>query len=228
MGELPGSEGALPEPKDGLPDALLPLNELRREVATIVTMLGEDRDSVVRADLAIRLLESTAKYEDVNERVVRPALLAIIENPEVVDQSHAQVESIRSLLVELRTYTENVKPSDVHAEDPAGFDRQLDSLVTAIHDHLEHEEAALFPGLRQLDDVQCDALRQQVADAVAHASSHPHPPSSAIGRAIVGIGEKLSHGLHDESTAWHPGMEELSEELKDPADEGSPTPPSRT
>jgi hypothetical protein len=228
MSELTGSEGPLPESTDGLPDALSPLTELRREVATIVTMLSDDRGSVVRADLAIRLLESTAKYADVNERVVRPALLAIIEDPGVVNQANTQIESIRSLLVELRTYTENVKPSDVHAGDPAAFDRQLDSLVAAIHDHLELEEAALFPSLRHLDDVQCDALRQQVADAVAHASSHPHPPSNAIGRAIVGIGEKLSHGLHDESTAWHPGMEELREELKDPANEGEPTPHLRT
>jgi hypothetical protein len=188
-------------------------------------MLGDDRDSVVRADLAIRLLESTAKYEDVIERVIRSELQAIVEDPEVVDRSIVQVEAIRSSLVKLRTYTENVKPSDVHAEDPAGFDHQLDALVGAIHEHLEFEEAELFPGLRQLDAVHSDALRQQVADAVSNASSHPHPPSSSIGRAIVGLGEKLSHGLHDESTAWHPGIDELHEELKDPHDEGAPTPP---
>jgi hypothetical protein len=71
----------------------------------------------------------------------------------------------------------------------------------------------LFPILAELDPRASEDLLGNVEHAVKHASTHPNPPQSRVGRAIVAVGEKLEHDVKDESTQLHPGVDKLNDEL---------------
>jgi hypothetical protein len=169
-----------------LPSALEPLQENRRELTAILDLLDDERDPTARADIAGELVGSCARYEDVKDRVIYPALRTMAADSAEIDRAEADQQAIRDALGAIRHRTQNIRPSDVHATDPEGFEQVLDGLVEEIRVHLEHEVRTLFPMLDGLAGGPLDALREDVERAVGHASSHPDPPSNAVGRAIVG------------------------------------------
>ena len=68
---------------DEIPFVLEPLAEDRRRLFTILELIEESDDAVVRADLASELVGTCSRYEDVKERVVYPAL--DVPSTDVVD-----------------------------------------------------------------------------------------------------------------------------------------------
>ena len=197
-----------------LPASLEPLTENRRELRAILDLLDQERDPTPRADLAIELIGSSARYEDVMERVVYPALRKIGQDTGELDRAESDQLAIREGLTDLRHRTQNVKPSNVHASDPEGFEELLDRLVDSIRMHLDHEDEMLFPLLDQLEGPNLGELRDEVEKAVAHASTHPHPPHSTVGRAVRSVMEKLDRSVHDQSTISHPEIDQLHDDLE--------------
>jgi Hemerythrin HHE cation binding domain len=199
---------------DQLPYVLEPLAEDRRRLFTILDLLEQNEDPVVRADLASELVGTCARYENVNASVIYPALVRVAGEEEELVRVEADRKSVREALAEIRKRTLHVKPVNVHWEDPEGFEASLDSLIALIHDHVEHEDEVLFPALAELDPEERSHLRSEVEDAVAHASTYPNPPQHLLGRAIVAVIEKLERGPQDESDPWHPGVALLNEALE--------------
>jgi hypothetical protein len=198
-----------------LPDTLELLTENRREILAILDALDGERDPTPRADLAGELIGSSARYEDVMDRVVYPALRNIKSDWPELDRAEADQATIRDLLSELRGRTQHVKPANVHASDPEGFEDLVDRLVDSERAQLDREDEALFPLLSQLGGPEADALSDDVRQAVAHASTLPHPPHHALGRAVTGVMEKLNHVVHDQSTVSHPEIDKLHEDLEE-------------
>jgi hypothetical protein len=179
----------------------------------ILDVLDQEGDPTSRADLAIELVGSSAKYEDVIERVVYPTLRSIGQDTKELDRAESDRLVIREGLTDLRHRTQHVKPSNVHASDPEGFEDLLDRLVDAVRVQLDHEDKVLFPLLDQLPGTDLADLRNEVEKAVAHASTHPHPPHSTVGRAVRSVMEKLDRSVHDQSTISHPGIDRLHDDL---------------
>jgi Hemerythrin HHE cation binding domain len=196
-----------------LPAALAPLAENRQQLSATLDLLDRTSELVIRADLASELVGISARYEDVKARVVYPALRSNGANSNEIDRAEENQRSVRDALSDIRRRTRHVKPDYVHADDPEGFEEALSGLVEAIRIHTEHEDNVLFPRLADLDAQTSDELLVNVEYAVTHASTHPNPPHSRIGRAIIAAGEKLEHDVKDESTPQHPGVDKLSDEL---------------
>lgn len=199
-----------------LPASLVPMEENRQQLFTTLELLDRTSDPVVRADLASELVGISARYEDVKNRVVYPALRAIHAEGKEIDRAEEDQRSVREALSEIRRRTQHVKPAYVHADDPEGFEAALTALIEAIRVHTQHEDNVLFPLLAALDPETSDELRGDVAQATTHASTHPNPPNNRIGRAIVALSEKLEHDVQDQSTPWHPGVDKLNTELAEP------------
>ena len=133
-----------------VPAVLEPLEDNRRELRAIIDLLDDERDPTTRADLATELVGSSARYEDVMDRVVYPALRKIGQELPDLDRAESEQQAIRETLADLRKRTQNVKPSNVHMSDPEGFEERLDQLVDSVRVHLDHEDERLFPVLDQL------------------------------------------------------------------------------
>lgn len=201
-----------------LPASLAPLKQNRRELYAILDLLDRERDPTARADLATELVGISARYEDAVDRAVYPALRKIGQDLPELNRAESDQSAIREALTELRHRTKHVKPSNVHVSDPEGFEELLDGLVDSIRLHLEHEDEMLFPLLDQLRGPPADELREGVEQAVAHASTSPHPPHSTVGRAVTGVMEKLNRNVHDQSTVSHPEIDQLHDHLDAPAE----------
>jgi hypothetical protein len=195
-----------------LPASLVPLTEIRGQLRAVLDLLDQEREPTPRADLATELVGVSARYEDVVDRVVYPALREISQDQPQLDRAESDQVAIREALADLRHRTQNVKPSNVHVSDPEGFEELLDRLVDSIRMHLDHEDEMLFPLLDQLSGPQADELRDDVEQAVAHASTSPHPPHSTVGRAVMGVMEKLNRKVHDQSTVSHPEIDQLHDD----------------
>ena len=108
-----------------------------------------------------------------------------------------------------------MKSAYVHISDPNGFELALDELVGRIREHIAYEDDVVFPALAELDSFEREQLRDDVTSAVVHASFSPTPPKGALGRAVMGVAEKLDHLVdHDESDPWHPGIDKLEATLE--------------
>ena len=201
-----------------LPAPLEPLADNRSELVAAMDALDKEGDPTPRAGLAIELIGSSARYEDVLDRVVHPQLRKIRGDWLELDRADSDQSTIRDLLSDLRERTQHVKPANVHASDPDGFEHLLDRLVDSMRMQLDHEDETLFPLLDQLDGPEAAELTDDVEQAVAHASTHPHPPHNTIGRAVTGVMEKLNRGVHDQSTVSHPEIDALHEELEATSD----------
>jgi hemerythrin-like domain-containing protein len=196
-----------------LPYVLEPLAEDRKRLFTILDLLEQNEDPVVRADLASELVGTCSRYEDVKARVVYPALERLAGEQDELTRGEEDQKSIREALTEIRERTLHVKPADVHWEDPEGFEAALDALVALIHTHVEHEDEVLFPVLSELGPDERSRLRSEVENGVAHASTYPNPPQHLFGRAVISVIERLERGPQDEADPWHPGVRLLNEAL---------------
>jgi hypothetical protein len=199
---------------EALPYALEPVADCRRRLFAIVHLLDRTTDLAERADLASELVAACARYEDVMTRAVYPAVLGGSEDARERAVKDEEAE-LRDLLGEIRSRTQHVKPAYVHTDDPDGFEETLARLIDVIRIHIGHQDRLLFAELDRLDDPRTSGLRSDVEDAVAHASTHPDPPHSALGRAAVAVEEFVEREVKDESTAWHPGKHRLEEALRD-------------
>jgi len=209
---------AAPALMTGIPAVLEPLTDNRRELHAIIELLDEERDPTARADLATEFVGSSARYEDVMDRVVYPALRGISQDLPDLDRAESEQLVIREALTDLRKRTQNVKPSNVHASDPEGFEKVLDRLVDTVRVHLDHEDETLFPLLDQLEGPPANELHDDVERAVTHASTLPHPPHGIIGRAVMGAIDKLNRGGHDQSTVSHREVDQLHDDLETAAE----------
>ena len=197
-----------------LPYELDPLGEDRDRLFAILELLDESAESVVRADLAIELVNAGSRYEDVKQRAVYPAIESHLASATELERARRDQDEVRESLAEIRNRTQHVKPAYVYVDDPEGFEAALSTLVGRTRRHINHEDQVLFPMLGSLSDPERQQLRADIEQAVAHASSNPTPPTTAIGRFAMAVAEKLDHLVeHDESAPWHPGVDKLDETL---------------
>jgi hypothetical protein len=87
--------------------------------------------------------------------------------------------------------------------ESSGFEDALDTLVSAVNRHAEHEESEVFPLLREhVDAESLQKMASALAAAEAVAPTHPHPrgPEGAVGNLVVGpfvaIADRVRDALH--------------------------------
>jgi hypothetical protein len=192
-----------------LPTLLAPLDEDRRQLVAVLDLLADTTDPVVRADLAGELVRLSARYEDAKERALYPTLRGQGTAKAQIGRADEDQAALRSAMVEVRNRTRHVKPVNVHADDPGGFEQSLDILIAAVHRRLDQEDREVLPLVEALGPAEQQELGRKLERAVAHATTHPDPPHNPIGRAVATIGEKLDRALNDTSTTSHPGVEQL-------------------
>lgn len=202
-----------------LPTLLAPLDEDRRQLLAVLDLLADTTEPVVRADLAGELVRLSARYEDAKERALYPALRRQGAGAPISRADEDQA-AVRSAMVEVRNRTRHVKPANVHADDPEGFEQSLDILIDAVQRHLDQEDREVLPLVEALDPAEQRELSRGLERAVAHATTHPDPPHNPIGRAVATIGEKIDRAVNDTSTTSHPGVEQLPDSEPEPPDKG--------
>jgi hemerythrin-like domain-containing protein len=203
---------------DHLPPVLEPLTELRHQLMTTLSLLEEqaeegEMDAVVRADLASEIVGFGAQYEDVKDRTVYPVLRGVPALARQVGEAEERQKEVRATLSEIRRRTQHVKPDYVFADDPGGTEQAIESMVDALRHHLDYENEEIFPMVSELDGERAQQLHDDIRDALSTSTTHPEPPRSHLGRAVVALREKLERDVKDESTPVHPGVERLQDEL---------------
>ncbi|HEX3796028.1 MAG TPA: hemerythrin domain-containing protein [Acidimicrobiales bacterium] len=192
-----------------LPTLLAPLDEDRRQLVAVLDLLADTTDPEVRADLAGELVRLSARYEDAKERALYPPLRKQEGTGAQVGRAEEDQAAVRSAMVEVRNRTRHIKPANAHADDPEGFERSLDTLISAVHRHLDQEDREVLPLVDGLGPAEQRELGRKLERAVANATTHPDPPHNPLGRAVTTMGEKLDRALNDTSTTSHPGVDQL-------------------
>jgi hemerythrin superfamily protein len=122
-----------------------------------------------RRELADHVIAELVRHSVAEEHYVYPAVRrSLPDGDELADRElteHAEAE-----------YT--MKDLDgLDASDPR-FDELLGQLISAIRQHVEHEEAELFPKLREhVEQSDLETLGEQVLKAKESAPTRPHPMS---------------------------------------------------
>lgn len=199
-----------------LPTLLAPLDEDRRQLVAVLDLLADTSEPEARADLAGELVRLSARYEDAKERALYPALRGREGSEAPLSRAKADQADVRSAMVEVRTRTRHIKPANAHADDPEGFERSLDTLISAVHRHLDQEDREVLPLVDGLGPADRRELGHKLERAVAHATTHPDPPHNPIARAVTTIGEKMDRALNDTSTTSHPGVAQLPDRQPPP------------
>jgi hemerythrin-like domain-containing protein len=150
---------------------------LLSELHDAISPLGDSTQAAARPlqDL-VRLL---AVHETVEEEVVYPVLKTQLQAAHVADPRLAEEGEAKRMLSRLE------RAATAALELPAA----LAEFEQAVLAHAEHEEAEVFPLLRdRLDDDQRRdmAIAFRAAEAVAPTHPHPHAPESAVGNLLLG------------------------------------------
>jgi hemerythrin-like domain-containing protein len=202
-----------------LPTLLAPLDEDRRQLVAVLDLLVDTSEPEVRADLAGELVKFSARYEDAKERALYPALRGQEGTEAQLGRAEEDQAAVRSAMVEVRDRTRHIKPANAHADDPEGFEQSLDTLIAAVHRHLDQEDREVLPLVDTLDSAEQRELARKLERAVAHATTHPDPPHNPIGRAVATVGEKIDRTVNDTSTTSHPGIEQLPDSEPEPPEQ---------
>lgn len=195
-----------------LPPVLEPMEDDRNELISIVEKLERPLEAEVRADLAGELVRFGARYEDVKEQAVYPALRDQLGESVDLRRVEDDRAAVREALEKVRHRTRHVKPINAHLQDAQGFEADLSELLEDVRRTLGHEEEDLFPLVDRLDTESGEDLRNRVEHAVRRASVHPNPPRNPITRALASIEEKVDRAVNDVSTTSHRAVERLRED----------------
>lgn len=134
-------------------------------------------------DIAVRELSVHAAAE---ELVIYPAFEAVFPVKAIAEQHLKEHQLVKELLVQI--------------ERSSGLERAplLRSLAVYIRAHVEHEEGAMFPRMREHADA--DSLRdlgETLAKAKKVAPTHPHPhaprrqPGVTVAGAAAGVLDRI-------------------------------------
>lgn len=122
-----------------------------------------------RRALADHVIAELVRHSVAEEHYVYPAVRRSLPNGEqLADRElseHAEAENTMKDL-------DGLDPTDPR------FDQLLGQLISAIREHVEHEESELFPKLREhIGQADLQALAEQVLKAKESAPTRPHPMS---------------------------------------------------
>jgi hemerythrin superfamily protein len=151
-----------------------------------------------RRALADHVIAELVRHSVAEEHYVYPAVRQWLPNgDELADRElseHAEAE-----------YT----MKDLDGLDPTDsrFDQLLGQLISAIREHVEHEENDLFPRMREhVDQADLQTLGQQVVSAKESAPTRPHPsspdkpPMNRILEPGAGLVDRMRDSLSGRST----------------------------
>lgn len=179
-----------------------PLAADRARIERIRDRLEETADPTERADLAGELVRAVSRYEDTVERAVfSPGALPEAASRELDDGRR----SLREAMDVIHQRTLHVTPRNVYAEDPAGFEQCLETVLRLVHEHLLVEDDAFARIVADATGEDRHRLAEAVADAAGNASERPHPPRTGVGRLLGNAHVKLDRAVEDVSTPQHPG-----------------------
>lgn len=193
------------------PLTLEPVEQDRQQLLAVLSLLDEATEPEVRADLAEELVRVCARYEDVMSRALYPALRDEFPDLQALDEVDRRQKEVRDAMRDVDGRTRHVKPINVHADDPEGFEDALERLIASVRSELRLEDRVVPDLVSQLDSDSAERLRSKLTAAVAHATSHPDPPENPIARLVTTAVDKLDRKLEDSSTTSHPGRQRLDE-----------------
>lgn len=202
-----------------------PFESLTDEWAVSVEMLNElerSNDGVVRADLASEVIQHLARYENAKSDAVYPVLRESLGNVGELEEAARYEQGLRMAMTEIRDRTRHVKPMNAHADDPEGLEHAIDGLVAAARAELGHDEEAIFPLAGAVPERARQRLAERLPAAMERASSQPSPSQNPIGRIVAEISERLERRLSDQSTPYHPGIDQVGDREQLGADTTAP------
>jgi len=168
-----------------------PLDMLRADHESVLGLMelldgppGDSADSLARRkELATTLVMAESQHEAIEEELFWPAFRRLVDNGDAVaDQAIEQEEKGKRLLQTIED----------HEAGTPEFEEALTAFVSVARLHIEFEETAAWPALREkrhtaAHDLEAlgDSLR--VAKSTAPTRPHPHTPSDPAAQATMGM-----------------------------------------
>ncbi len=212
MSDRPDQVVTLPRPMGAISDERVKLIQMLDAIEASV-------DPVERADLAMAVAQLAARYQNVEEEALHPTL-AEVDAYLTLERAREDQRVVREALKDMHRRSRHVKPINAHADDPDGFEQSLETMVAVVRAHLDHEVDEVVPLVEHLEPTDAHRLSDRIEAAAAHASSLPDPPSNPLWRKVAEFEDAIERAVHDESTPWHPGIDQVDEVAPETRPEG--------
>lgn len=161
-------------------DAIELLTRQHRRVEQLWTALeAAGPTSPTAAAQTRELVKLLSQHDAIETMFLYPALRQAEGGDRSADNALHEHQQVRELLKRVDTGDPT---------DPATF-AALCQALEAVQQHVQEEEAVLFPTLRQVrDDSALRAMGKKMAEGMKVAPTHPHPstPNNPIGAAVAG------------------------------------------
>jgi len=171
-------------------------------VADLHSQFQTQRDPFERQRLANELIRSLSIHDAIEGMVLYP---------------HAQKRlgdsAANKPLDQHRKVREDLYRLDQMKVEDSGYDSLLNSIMTAVTQHVHEEETQLFPRLEAADsvaDLQKLGERIQMARKAAPTRPHPSAPDTMPGIAIAGALAAPIDRLHDQGREFRKSSVEPS------------------
>lgn len=131
-------------------------------------------------ELTDKIVHELSVHAAVEEQFIYPFLRAKADNgDDMADESIEEHQQAKRLL------------SDLESQQPGSTEHRqtLDQLIAAVRHHVDEEENAVFPALRQATDEETlERLGSVVEKAKGMVPTHPHPlvPGTATAQLVTG------------------------------------------
>jgi hypothetical protein len=165
--------------------------------------------AVERADLALATALVGARYENVLADAFYPQIVDSLGTPAEVERGESLLTQAREAIASVRDDMRGVEPINAHVSDSEGFEADIDAMTATLRTLLAHEDAELFKLLDRLNPEEAAALRARIEEVSAHQTTLPDPPDNAVIRKIAELAESVTTSVHDRSTRWNPGIDEV-------------------
>jgi hemerythrin superfamily protein len=125
-----------------------------------------DRKNDARPALARKICGELTVHAQIEEEIFYPALRAVIDTPELLDEAQAEHQQAKELIARIQAMT----------EADAAMDELVSQLARAVELHVKEERDHLFPKARSAQGIDLDELgaklkeRQQELQAQLGAS----------------------------------------------------------
>jgi hemerythrin-like domain-containing protein len=143
-------------------------------------------EAVLRArkEVAERLVIDSSAHEAAEEEVFWPAVRERIGNgPALADRAVSQESKAKEILAKI---------DKLDAADPE-FDRLIAAFIPDCREHIEFEEASVWPALREaLSPAEANDLGTRIAKAKDRGPTRPHPGTPASPGVLKTVGPAIA------------------------------------
>jgi hypothetical protein len=176
-------------------------------VERVLALLGDERDPIVRADLAEELVNEEALLEDSKDQALYP-FLSEVGFDEIAEDLRRSSLLLRGAMSPVFFAVHDSVPLDAHFNDE-DLALDIERLCDRVQTHMALEVTDLSFVSTYLTFEEKERIRKRLRNARRRAVDRPRHTHNPLRRLMTRIASRIDRRLPDTSAQYRPGREKL-------------------